>query len=163
MLQKKYFDFKENLNENVQQAKVYLKNLALKKKKEAAGETEGPVGLSADEVRAAETNPNFVKIKDMCRENPGYTYLFTKIFFDEYKEDTEKFIDLQNLYNEIKGLGNLIKEVIEDSPEEFKNQINRLLTDENLYQSIKTNARNFILKNFNWTENIDKINLLLSN
>ena len=38
--------------------------------------------------------------------------------------------------------------LIADSPEEFKNQINRLLTDENLYQSIKTNARNFILKNF---------------
>jgi ankyrin repeat protein len=111
MINKRYFDFKESLNENVQQAKVYLKNLALKKKKEAAGETEGPVGLSADEVRAAETNPSFVKIKDMCRENPGYTYLFTKIFFDEYKEDTEKFIDLQNLYNEIKGLGNLIKEL----------------------------------------------------
>jgi sugar transferase (PEP-CTERM/EpsH1 system associated) len=53
--------------------------------------------------------------------------------------------------------------LIADSPEEFKNQINRLLTDENLYQSIKTNARNFILKNFNWTENIDKINMLLSN
>lgn len=53
--------------------------------------------------------------------------------------------------------------LIADSPEEFKNQINRLLTDENLYQSIKTNARNFILKNFNWTENIEKINMLLSN
>jgi glycosyltransferase involved in cell wall biosynthesis len=53
--------------------------------------------------------------------------------------------------------------LIADSPEEFKNQINRLLTDENLYQSIKTNARNFILNNFNWTENIEKINMLLSN
>jgi len=53
--------------------------------------------------------------------------------------------------------------LIADSPEEFKNQINRLLTDENLYQSIKSNARNFILKNFNWTENIEKINMLLSN
>jgi len=111
MINKRYFDFKDSLNENVQQAKVYLKNLALKKKKEIAGETEGPVGLSADEVRAAETNPNFVKIKDMCRENPGYTYLFTKIFFDEYKEDTERFVDLQNLYNEIRSLGNLIKEL----------------------------------------------------
>jgi sugar transferase (PEP-CTERM/EpsH1 system associated) len=53
--------------------------------------------------------------------------------------------------------------LIADSPEEFKNQINRLLTDENLYHSIKSNARNFILKNFNWTENIEKINMLLSN
>ena len=111
MLQKKYFDFKDSLNENVQQAKVYLKNLALKKKKEAAGETDQPVGLSAEEVRAAETNPNFIKIKDMCRDNPGYTYLFTKIFFEEYKEDDERLVDLQNLYNEIKGLGNLVREL----------------------------------------------------
>ena len=80
MINKKYFDFKDSLNENIQQAKVYLKNLALKKKKEAAGETDQPVGLSAEEVRAAETNPMFTKIKDMCRDNPGYTFLFTKIF-----------------------------------------------------------------------------------
>ena len=53
--------------------------------------------------------------------------------------------------------------LIADSPEEFKIQINRLLNDEQLYQTIKINARNFILKNFNWTENIEKINLLLAN
>jgi hypothetical protein len=111
MINKKYFNFKDSLNENVQQAKVYLKNLALKKKKEAAGETDQPVGLSAEEVRTAETNPMFTKIKDMCRDNPGYTFLFTKIFFEEYKEDEERLVDLQNLYNEIKGIGNLIKEL----------------------------------------------------
>ena len=111
MLQKKYFDFKDSLNENVQQAKVYLKNLALKKKKEASGETDQPIGLSAEEVRASETNPMFIKIKDMCRDNPGYTFLFTKIFFEEYKEDGERLVDLQNLYNEIKGLGNLVREL----------------------------------------------------
>ncbi len=53
--------------------------------------------------------------------------------------------------------------LIADSPEEFKIQISRLLSDEQLYQTIKVNARNFILKNFNWTENIEKINLLLAN
>lgn len=111
MINKKYFNFKDSLNENVQQAKVYLKNLALKKKKEAAGETDQPVGLSAEEVRAAETNPMFTKVKDMCRENPGYTYLFTKIFFEEYKEDAERLVDLQNLYDEIKGIGNLVREL----------------------------------------------------
>jgi sugar transferase (PEP-CTERM/EpsH1 system associated) len=53
--------------------------------------------------------------------------------------------------------------LIADSPEDFKIQINRLLSDEKLYETIKLNARNFILKNFNWTENIEKINLLLAN
>ncbi len=53
--------------------------------------------------------------------------------------------------------------LIADTPEEFKIQITRLLNDEKLYQTIKTNARNFILKNFNWTENTEKINQLLMN
>jgi hypothetical protein len=53
----------------------------------------------------------FTKIKDLCRDNPGYTFLFTKIFFEEYMEDEERLVDLQNLYNEIKGIGNLIKEL----------------------------------------------------
>ena len=34
-----------------------------------------------------------------------------KIFFEEYKEDDERLVDLQNLYNEIKGLGNLVKDL----------------------------------------------------
>jgi glycosyltransferase involved in cell wall biosynthesis len=53
--------------------------------------------------------------------------------------------------------------LIADTPEEFKTQINRLLNDEELYQTIKINARNFILKNFNWTESTEKINQLLMN
>ena len=56
------------------------------------------------------------------------------------------------------------KEVlIADTPEEFITQINRLLSDHFLYQSITTNGRKFILKNFNWTENTEKINQLLVN
>ena len=113
MLQKKYFDFKDSLNENVQQAKVYLKNLALKKKKEAVGETDQPVGLSAEEVRTAETNPNFLKIKQMCEGGlgAGYTYLFTKIFFDEMGEDTGRFAELKEFHDEIRSLGNIIKDL----------------------------------------------------
>lgn len=111
MLQKKYFNFKDSLNENVQQAKVYLKNLALKKKKEAAGETDQPIGLSVEEVRAAETNPSFIRIKDMCRENPGYTYLFTKIFFDEMDGDAERFPELKEFHDDIKSLGNVVRDL----------------------------------------------------
>jgi ankyrin repeat protein len=116
MIQKKYLEFFDSLNENIQQAKVYLKNLALKKKKEAAGETDQPVGLSADEVRLAETNPNFLKIKDMCRDVPGYTFLFTKIYFEELDPnqdytDQEKFDTVKNLFDRVKNLGNLVKDL----------------------------------------------------
>ena len=56
------------------------------------------------------------------------------------------------------------KEVlIADTPDEFAKQIKRLMEDENLNQTIKTNARDFILKNFNWEENTEKINQLLLN
>jgi len=116
MLQKKYFDFKDSLNENVQQAKVYLKNLAFKKKKAEAGETDQPVSLSADEVRAAETNPNFLKIKNLCKDVPGYTFLFTKIFFEELDpnqdySDQEKFLELQSLFDRVKSLGTMVKDL----------------------------------------------------
>ena len=56
------------------------------------------------------------------------------------------------------------KEVlIADTPEEFIKQIKRLLNDEVLYHSMIENARQFILKNYSWEENTNKINLLLSN
>lgn len=112
MISKKYSEFIENINENVQQAKVYLKNRALKNKKDRiGGDKSEPIVLTPEEVRSAENNPNFIKIKEMCRDFPGYTYLFTKIFFEDYSEDSDKFVDLQNLYNQIKSLGNLIKEL----------------------------------------------------
>jgi hypothetical protein len=113
MINKRYFDFKENLNENVQQAKVYLKNLALRKKKEAAGESEGPIGLSAEEVRDAERDPNFLKIKEMCERGlgMGFTYLFTKIFFEEMGGDAERFPELKEFHDEIKSLGNVVRDL----------------------------------------------------
>lgn len=115
MVNKNYFNFIENLNENIQQAKVYLKNLALKRKKQAAGEGES-VTLSPDEVRAAETNPNFLKIKDLCKDVPGYTFLFTKIYFDELEPnqdytEQEKFNSLKTLFDRVKSLGNLVKDL----------------------------------------------------
>jgi len=116
MIQKKYFDFKDSLNENIQQAKVYLKNLAFKKKKEAAGDTDQAITLSPEEVRAAETNPNFIKIRDLCKDAPGYTFLFTKIYFEELDPnqdytDQEKFDTVKNLFDRVKSLGNLVKDL----------------------------------------------------
>lgn len=169
MIHKNYFDFKDGLNENIQQAKVYLKNLALKKKKDAAGETDQPVGLSADEVRAAETNPNFIKIKDMCRDNPGYTYLFTKIFFEEYEEDPEKFTELQSFYNRIKSLGNSIKDLpmpldryaaIKPTPEDHRPISERIADDiEVLLLERKLNKFKGELQSSQkrWVENASKL------
>jgi len=70
---------------------------------------------------------------------------------------------ISTMANNALGATPELEVLIADSPEDFKIQINRLLNNEELYQTIKVNARNFILKNFNWTENIEKINLLLAN
>ena len=41
----------------------------------------------------------------------GFTYLFTKIFFDEMLEDTERFTELKEFHDEIKSLGNITKDL----------------------------------------------------
>jgi hypothetical protein len=104
-----YFDFKGSLNENVQQAKTFMKNRALRAKKAEAGEPkegEPPVGLSAQEVRQAENDPQFLKIKELLRETPGYTYVFTKFFFEDLAElePQQRMQDLQNLYNTLRDV-----------------------------------------------------------
>lgn len=109
----KYFDFKDSLNENVQQAKTFMKNRALKlKRAEVAeqGETDEEVlkkvGLNPMEVRQAENDPQFLKIKDMVKDSPGYTYVFTKFFFEDLSEiePEQRISDLQNLYTTLKDL-----------------------------------------------------------
>jgi hypothetical protein len=111
----KYFDFKDNLNENVQQAKTYLKNRALKLKRDEFAAEKGSesteaeikaIGLNPMEVRQAEQDPSFLKIKDMLRESPGYTYVFTKFFFEDLAETepAQRLEDLKNLYNTLKEM-----------------------------------------------------------
>jgi hypothetical protein len=56
-----------------------MKNLYLSQKKKK----DDNATLSPEESRRAENNADFLKIKDMLRDNPGYTYTFTKFFFDE--------------------------------------------------------------------------------
>lgn len=47
--------------------------------------------------------------------------------------------------------------LIADTPREYYNQIERLLNDEDLRSRITENARKFVVKNFNWDENTQKI------
>lgn len=97
MLIKNYNSFYETrLNENVQAAKNYLKNLILTKKREK----DPQATLTPEEIRKAENHPQFLKLKDMLRDNPGYTYVFTKFLFDEGVEMTE----LEQMYAKLKEL-----------------------------------------------------------
>jgi hypothetical protein len=100
-------DYKEFLdahviNENVQQAKIYLKRKALAAKKEKTGNEKET--LSPQEVRVAETNPNFLKIKELLRDNPGYVLAFVKFFFEE----EVPFEELKAMYDRIKEYRSVI-------------------------------------------------------
>jgi hypothetical protein len=44
------------------------------------------IGLSPMEQREAEQDRNFLAIKDMLKDTPGYTYVFTKFFFEDLAE-----------------------------------------------------------------------------
>ncbi|HOS47766.1 MAG TPA: glycosyltransferase [Bacteroidia bacterium] len=51
--------------------------------------------------------------------------------------------------------------LIADNPTEYFNQIERLLNDEDLRLRITENARKFVVKNFNWDENTNKITQMI--
>lgn len=140
----KYNDFKFNVNENVQQAKAYLKNRALKLKREKdPGTPEKPTGLSPQEVKSAENNPDFLKIKDLVKENPGYTYLFTKFFFEE-QVPLDALKDLFRTINSSKQLlGNLPMEItryaaLKATDEDQRGAYERLCDDLDSLQQSRT-------------------------
>lgn len=97
-----YKDFigTSRIDENVQQAKNFLKSRALadKKSKVKKEEEKEKVSLTPDEIRRAETDPTFIKIRDMLRDNPGYVYTFVKFNV----EDGVPFEELLSTYNDIK-------------------------------------------------------------
>jgi hypothetical protein len=64
-----------SINENIQQAKRWLAEKEIK-----------------------ETNPNYIKIKEMLSKNPGWVFVFTKFLFDE----KVSFEDIQAMYNTLK-------------------------------------------------------------
>ncbi len=54
-----------------------------------------------------------------------------------------------------------VEVLIADNPAEYFNQIERLLNDEDLRLRITENARKFVVKNFNWDENTNKITQMI--
>ena len=113
MVFNRYIDFKDSLNENVAQAKVYMKNRARAQKQEqfksenpdATEEQLRGISLDAKEQAEAERNPLFQKVKNTVTSNDNYTFLMTKIFFEDFGGDEEKLQELKNLYDTIKRDG----------------------------------------------------------
>jgi ankyrin repeat protein len=127
---RKYNDFinKETVNENVQNAKKFMRDTYLASKTE--GETpvepkegEAPVQakLTPDEIRKAENDPDFLKIKKLVERNPGYTEVFTRFFF----RDKVSMDDLTALYNTL--LEN------RDSLNKLPKQVDKYLESEKRY------------------------------
>ena len=113
MILKKFIDFRksynniEELNENVQQAKTYIRNVALKNKKERMGSKEGEtVGLSQEEIRAADNNPSFQKVLTLVKDAQPLAYVFTKFFFEDLAEmeEDDRISELRGLLDKLKRL-----------------------------------------------------------
>src|SRR5579864_3989211 len=113
MIFKKYSHFLGDyrINENVQQAKSYLRNRDLETKKKHSKikdpEEIKKISLTPEEVRRAENNPEFIKIKEMLNAAPGYVYAFTKFHFDFGVELTE----LKALYDKMKEYNSLLSQL----------------------------------------------------
>jgi len=110
---KKYLDFRQTvnekysnelINENIAQAKTFLKNRALKIKKDRMGDSEEPVGLTPQEVKAAEQDRDFLEIVKLAKDMSGYTYVFTKFFYEdlEYLDKSDRIDELSRLLNILK-------------------------------------------------------------
>jgi hypothetical protein len=118
----KYSDFKHSLNENVAQAKTYLKNKALKNKR--AETNDSLVNLTPYEAKGAENDRDFLKIKDMLKDNPGYTYAFTKFFFEDMvdTEISQRHIELKSLYDTLKDMRQSLSQLPLPSIEAYTKQ-----------------------------------------
>lgn len=120
MMLKRYNNFinkEESLNENVAQAKKYLVDKYLKDndlKKE---------DVKPEQLREIERLPDYVKIRDLVARNAGWTYVFTRFFF----EDEVPFEELKALYDklvEYKSLLNRLPKTVDRylEPEERNGQ-----------------------------------------
>lgn len=75
------------INENVDQAKTYMKNRALAIKRERSGaEDPKTIGLTPQEQRMAENNPEFKKVRDLCSQDLPLVFTFTKFYFEDLSE-----------------------------------------------------------------------------
>jgi len=106
MIHKKYQNFLDSsLNENVAAAKAFMKNKALaKKREEASDEEKATVKLTPEEIRSAENNRDFNKIKELCNTAAGYTFAFTKFYFEE----GVPFDELKAMFNNLKDNKQLV-------------------------------------------------------
>ncbi len=99
----RYNDFVgQPVMENVQNAKKFMRDMYLAKKSESTpqakeGEAVEQAKLTPDEIRKAENDADFLKVKKLVERNPGYTEVFTKFFF----RDKVSLEDLTALYNSL--------------------------------------------------------------
>lgn len=87
-----------SIDENVAQAKKYLLDKYLK---DSGAKKED---LKPEQIKQLERMPDYVKIRDLVSRNPGWTYVFTRFFF----EDEIPFNELEALYNKLVELKPLL-------------------------------------------------------
>lgn len=134
----KYLNKFSLINENVAQAKAFLKK-----------------------IKISELDPDFIKIKDMLKGHEGYVFWFTKLRFSDNQPIAE-LNDVWNIINDNSGLVNYFtKKVVElDSLESFWDQYERA----KLFSGAKNVLNKFPAnqKRFFKLDNEEDFNLLVS-
>lgn len=119
------------INEDIKQAKAYLKKHI--KTKEGEKPTE-------QQIYDAENNKDFLAIKKMLDKHPGYVYTFTKFFFgdkvpmEELKTVYQRLVAMKNAKG-IKPIGEYAKVVPDE--EDQRNGFERLSDDLDIADSEK--------------------------
>ncbi len=109
------FNSTENVSENVAQAKKYLLDKYL------ADNEVKKEDLKPEQIKELERLPDYVTIRDMVSRNPGWTYVFTRFFFEDGIGHTE----LKSLYDtlvELKSLLNRLPKTVDKYTTTFKRE-----------------------------------------
>lgn len=93
------------INENVDQAKTYMKNRLLAQKRERQPDQDPKtIGLTPNEVRMAENDSEFRKVREVCGSDLQLVFTFTKFYFEDLieQEPQQRLDELRNLIPRLK-------------------------------------------------------------
>jgi len=93
------------INENLDQARTYMKNRALAIKRERSGaENPKEIGLTPQEQKMAENDSEFRKVRELCAQDLPLVFTFTKFYFEDLAEldPNLRMEELRNLLQRLK-------------------------------------------------------------
>ena len=146
------------VNENVQNAKKFMRDSVIAKKIEQTRDTDmGPewsdfkpkegekpvqIKLSPEEIHRAENDPNFLKIKKLVEKNPGYTEVFTKFFF----RDKATYEELTGLYAKLVENKDVLNKLPKTVDKYLESEVRYGLKDRTALEDLRDDVEQMIIQ-----------------